>query len=165
MLVALLLSCVSGSAIAADPPVTVGLCSAAEVEVFGCETETGKTLSICASPDLAEDKGFLQYRYGKPGAAPELAYPADPKSGSQHGFTYTRYTRFQETSLSLVFTNADVTYTVFATSIEEEGQVELDEGVRVSPKGGSAVSIGCKGPARGSLMSLENKVDEKAWGE
>jgi len=49
-------------------------CSAKEQTLFSCNTG-GKTVSVCASPDLSTDSGSLQYRFGRLGA-PELLYPA-----------------------------------------------------------------------------------------
>jgi hypothetical protein len=55
----------------AAPPT---LCSTAEVNVFSCGAGK-KIISVCASKDVAADRGYLQYRFG---TAPkvEVAVPA-----------------------------------------------------------------------------------------
>jgi len=52
------------------------LCSSAEEDVFSCHTATNKIISVCASKDLASDRGYLQYRFGLPDKV-EVAVPAD----------------------------------------------------------------------------------------
>ena len=54
---------------------TVSLCSAGEQIVFSCTTMTKKVVSLCSSTPLTEAAGYLQYRFGTAGRAPELSYP------------------------------------------------------------------------------------------
>jgi len=51
------------------------LCESAEEILFSCHAGK-KIISICASKDLARDRGYLQYRFGLP-AKIELSVPAD----------------------------------------------------------------------------------------
>lgn len=54
------------------------LCHADETVVFSCSVGS-KLVSVCATADLADVGGSLQYRFGKAGAV-ELAYPENPKT-------------------------------------------------------------------------------------
>lgn len=149
-----------GGTIAVARPET--LCDATETVAYSCTTTSGKLLSICSSPDFDAERGWVQYRFGKSSAV-ELAYPGD-KRGSQKAFVYTRYTRPQFTELTLSFRNGGAAYVVYSASGEEGSSDE----VRVYPKGNlddSPITIACSGDVDGSLMSLENKVLTKLWGE
>jgi len=50
-------------------------CKPKEQVVFSCVFKNNKTVSLCASEDLSQDKGVLQYRYGLLGKKLELEYP------------------------------------------------------------------------------------------
>lgn len=54
-------------------------CKPDEKVIFSCPLKTGKTVSLCASPDLARGTGALQYRFGKTGQPLKLAYPKPAK--------------------------------------------------------------------------------------
>lgn len=51
------------------------LCRASEAVVFACAAGE-KRVSVCAAP--GQGGGTVQYRFGRPGAAPELSLPASP---------------------------------------------------------------------------------------
>ena len=70
------------------------LCALEERTIFSCPVEnSAKIVSVCASKDLASDRGYLQYRFGLPGKI-ELEYPEDRK-GTQEKFQYSHYPRSQ----------------------------------------------------------------------
>jgi hypothetical protein len=48
-------------------------CKVNEMVVYSCATGS-RILSICASPDISKNQGYLQYRYGLKGKL-ELVYP------------------------------------------------------------------------------------------
>jgi hypothetical protein len=52
------------------------LCLNDEQQIFSCHTATKKIIAVCASKDLAADRGYLQYRFGTPGKV-EVSVPAD----------------------------------------------------------------------------------------
>ena len=54
------------------------LCTPGETTVFSCRTGATRLVSVCASKDAALDKGYLQYRSGKPDSSEplELVLPA-----------------------------------------------------------------------------------------
>lgn len=47
-------------------------CTPAETIVFSCRTSPTKLVSVCASKDAAPNKGYLQYRTGKPDSSDPL---------------------------------------------------------------------------------------------
>lgn len=51
-------------------------CKPEEKVIFSCSFKNGKTVSLCASPDLSKETGTLQYRFGRIGQRLELSYPA-----------------------------------------------------------------------------------------
>ncbi len=57
--------------VSAAPPT---LCSIAEINVFSCGAGK-KVISVCASKDVAADRGYLQYRFGATQKV-ELTVPA-----------------------------------------------------------------------------------------
>lgn len=65
---------IAGAASAA-PDTRPSLCAPDEVAIFSCALETGRIVSLCASPDLAENAGHLRYLYGRKGSPPELVHP------------------------------------------------------------------------------------------
>jgi hypothetical protein len=58
------------------------LCTAAEQTVFSCSTGK-KVLSVCASATVNRNTGYLQYRFGSPGAI-ELQLPEAETAPAQH---------------------------------------------------------------------------------
>jgi len=57
------------------------LCTSQETVVFSCGTGA-KVVSVCASPGASRTGGYVQYRFGVPGA-PEVTLPATRVSPSQ----------------------------------------------------------------------------------
>ena len=57
------------------------LCTSQETVVFSCGTGA-KVVSVCASPGASRTGGYVQYRFGVPGA-PEITLPATRVSPSQ----------------------------------------------------------------------------------
>lgn len=51
------------------------LCASDEEVIFACSTGS-KIVSVCASRDLSDQAGWLQYRFGPPGS-PELVHPQE----------------------------------------------------------------------------------------
>src|SRR5437868_6678757 len=50
-----------------DPLQTNSLCAKSEHIIFSCVLKrTAKIVSLCASPDLDKERGYLQYRFGLP---------------------------------------------------------------------------------------------------
>ncbi len=54
------------------------LCNADETVLFNCEMASGdKTVSVCASSNLSNTSGYLQYRYGSNVAVIDMRFPQD----------------------------------------------------------------------------------------
>ena len=62
-------------------------CAAGETTAMACTLRNGRQLRICQSAVLNRDQGYLQYRYGQPGAEPELVYPPTLAHPAQHFHT------------------------------------------------------------------------------
>ena len=127
------------------------LCQSSEQTIWSCTTVKNKIASVCASKDLAEDKGYLQYRFGVPGKI-ELEYPKERKDSAQK-FKYSRYTRPLVTMLTLKFENEGVVY-----EIHDDDNSEEKPPVRAASIDVADVSVVCKLPTAGSLMKLEDIV-------
>jgi hypothetical protein len=131
------------------------LCQPGEQTIWSCATTRGKTASVCASKDLAEEKGYVQYRFGSPGKI-ELEFPKERKD-SPKKFKYSRYTRPLVTMLTLSFENEGVVYEIHDDDNSEEkppvraASIDIAEGAKES-------SVVCKLPVSGSLMKLETIV-------
>ncbi|MBS1792728.1 MAG: hypothetical protein JSS81_02670 [Acidobacteria bacterium] len=132
------------------------LCAAREQTIWTCTTTRAKVLSICASKDLAEDRGYVQYRYGVPGKV-ELEYPKERKDSAQK-FRYTRYTRPLVTMLTLSFENDGFSYVLEDDDMEEEKPAVREATVEVTKGAEKTATIKCKTPPAGSLMKLEDIV-------
>jgi hypothetical protein len=99
-----------------------GLCKPNETTVFSCDIkESKKTVSICTSPDLSQNRGHIQYRYGIPNKI-DLEFPKDPQN-SQSQFGYDEYSRPDLSTFVVGFNNGGYRYEISETT---EGG---DEGV------------------------------------
>jgi hypothetical protein len=117
------------------------LCSRGEQVVFSCPTTKNKIVSLCASSPLTDSSGYLQYRFGIAGRAPQLSYPANHEH--PRDFFVSGTLMFSGGGGAyLKFTNADVSYFVF-TGI---GKGWKKEGV-VAQKGGKQIAyLQCRDP-------------------
>ena len=117
------------------------LCSNEETVEFNCSFGK-KLISVCASNDLATDKGYLQYRFGRNGALeiqlPEAQTPPGTlvKSGTLSGpggnGAYLR------------FSNEAFNYVVYASKGKKAGVVV--------EKGDKLIShVKCRGPAQTAI--------------
>ena len=136
------------------------LCKTGERVIFSCQSKGKKQISVCSSPELGPEKGSLFYRFGKV-AKVEMQFPKSKDRGTQD-FRWERYTRpapMATTILSLSFTNADWTYTVFSHShCEEDNPCEESSGVRLEHKTKS-VEVKCiKAPTVNKLWDLEGLI-------
>ncbi len=131
------------------------LCGRDEKIVLSCAVGGGKILSVCASRDLGEGRGSLQYRFGKPGK-PELTYPrtgVDPHEAFKYGeFSEWLAERAgpsaSRTGTYLRFETPGAAYTVYSN--------KGTEGVRVSPAGKKPIDLPCRGTVLDDFRSLES---------
>lgn len=131
------------------------LCQKDEKMIWNCATTKNKIASVCASKDLAEETGYVQYRFGAPGKI-ELEYPRE-RQNSQKAFKYSRYTRPLVTMLTLSFENEGVAYEIHDDDNAEEKPPVRAASIDIS-NGAKNSSIICKMPVGGSLMELETIV-------
>lgn len=113
------------------------LCTAQEKIIFNCSTGS-KLISVCASPDLAEKTGYLQYRFG-PQGKPELAIP-DFKTTPKKGI-HTKTIGYSGGGAAYIrFMNGDTGYVVYTG----EGKGWKKNGVAVENKGKFVRFVSCK---------------------
>lgn len=147
------------------PETSTTLCAPAETVVFSCQTGT-KRASVCASADITDSQGHLQYRYGRPGAV-ELTLPGTNK-GRDTIEGYASLYPNGVTTMHLRFRNGDVGYVVYAVNsyrTAPDGIREWEEqaGVVVEKGGAVALHLTCKeSPDRLGTGELEELLFEKA---
>ncbi|HEX8097265.1 MAG TPA: hypothetical protein VF507_04490 [Pyrinomonadaceae bacterium] len=145
---------------ATAPPIS--LCAADETVVFSCTTKgAGKLVSLCGSKQLDEKRGYVQYRFGRPGKV-EMEFPRT-REKTQSAFRLTRYTRPLVTYLALRFESGGYLYSIHQNDNEEEKPPALDASVAVTPLSASGpntkkAEFSCRMPVKGSLMTLEDVV-------
>lgn len=140
-LVAALIAAVTPMCVAAEPVA----CAPTERTLFSCRTGS-KQVAVCASPELAETGGVVQYRFGRPGAA-ELVYPA-------MGADWRTVTRSGGLMFSggggafLAFTNERYRYVVYSAVGRGWGS---RAGVVVEQAGKRIASLACRGAVTSDL--------------
>lgn len=129
-------------------------CAAEEETVFAC-TLGGKRVAVCAAADAAATGGWLQYRYGRAGQAPEMlapALPVDPAHAAEG-----RVESYAGGGASwLRFRHGDHAYVVY-TGVGrwgENGATREQSGIVVEREGEAIADLRCSGPVR-SLLGPE----------
>jgi hypothetical protein len=106
-------------------------CAGNEYTAFNCRIGH-KVVSVCASPHLSQSRGYVQYRFGQPGKAMELAYPdvaARPDTVFRLSKSQMRHNSGATTpAYTLRFSNGGVRYEVMAdeTPGDTGGSVIVD---------------------------------------
>ncbi len=131
------------------------LCAKDERIIFSCPVKRpAKIVSVCASKDLASDRGYLQYRFGLPGKV-ELEYPKD-RQGTQQKFKYSHYFRAQVDLTEIGFTIDGYEYSVFDDYNGEEKPVQTSQGVSVTAPGKpKEVSFVCRTKPKADYSDLQ----------
>ena len=94
------------------------LCSPSEKVLFSCPIKnSAKIASVCASPHIDRDQGYLQYRFGAPGKL-ELVYP-QTRAGSQKQFYWREFRPYQSSLRTLTFKSGSYSYTLSAYDVSE----------------------------------------------
>lgn len=147
-----------GLSTAAESAPVASLCAPDEKTIWSCATVGRKTVSVCGSRELNKDRGYLQYRFGRPGHV-ELEYPRQ-REHTQTAFSYFRYTRPLVTFLGLRFKIDEYEYEVYDNSNEEAGAHSSEAGVTVTPAGNTAKAVDyrCRKPVTHHLIELEEIV-------
>jgi len=139
--------------IAAELPTNLqsaSLCRSEEQVIFTCTTiGSAELISLCAAKSLDSRRGYLQYRYGKPGAI-ELQFP-QARANTQLAFRYAHYFRAQVDRTEISFDNQDYRYTLF----------DYYEGDVKPPITKAGVRISKHGTARGTELQCQTKSTSK----
>jgi hypothetical protein len=139
------------------------LCAKTERIIFSCLTKrsgvkpavaSSKIASLCASLDLDKQRGYLQYRYGRPGKL-ELEFPSS-RTGTQQMFQYTHYMRYQVDLTEINFEIDGYQYQIFDDYNGEEKPRISTEGVSVTAPGKpKEVSFVCRTKAKADYSMLD----------
>jgi hypothetical protein len=132
--------------VTAAPPPRQSLCITNEKTVFSCATNpSGKIVSLCSSPELTKDTGYLQYRFGLPKKI-ELEFP-QKREQTQQAFKYSHYFRAQVDLTEISFASNGYQYSIFDDYNGEERPARSSQGLRVTPPNGKEVTLTCRGRA------------------
>jgi hypothetical protein len=115
--VALLLCPIGLAVSAADTPEQPqkDLCNPGETIVFSCSVGEEKVVSLCGSPDLSRDAGYLQYRYGRDPGKLEMTYPRKMERADTT-FKYLQEYAARGGTSALSFRVGRFRYSVFSTT-------------------------------------------------
>ena len=140
------------------------LCLRDEQVIFGCVLRgSGKYVSLCGSKKLTHEQGYLQYRFGLPGAI-ELEFPKH-KDHTQKQFKYDHYFRARTDRTEISFTNGGYTYIIFDDyegELTTNGEVKTDAtqpdyyeaGVTIEHSG-KEITMRCVGQAKSGNADLD----------
>lgn len=128
-------------------------CTSEESVVFACRAD-GKMVSVCASKAVGPNRGYLQYRFGKPdSAAPlELVLPEShlppPKAATGENVPFSG-----GGGSWLRFAKAQLAYTVYSGIGKwgPNGEVRTKSGIVVERQGKTIATLKCTGERIGEL--------------
>jgi hypothetical protein len=127
-------------------------CTKTESVIFSCQIkDSDKTLSLCASKDISDTSGYIQYRFGKLNKV-ELTFPND-RLHSQKRFLYTHYFRSQVDRVEIAFVNRGHKYTIYSYYEGDGPEPGQEEGVYVDN-----IDLQCKEPSKADFTLLENSI-------
>jgi hypothetical protein len=150
----LMFTMVSGT-VAAKELAGDSLCVAWEERILAsCPTANGKTISLCASHDLGEGTGTLQYRFGKSGKS-ELSFPKQPSHPSGWLRSLPSLSSGGTTVTYASFGSGAFTYTLFRYGDDSKGG---ESGVLVSGGSKPVARILCR---PGESLDLSELSDIK----
>src|ERR1041384_4166914 len=131
------------------------LCARDERVIFSCAIKRpAKIVSLCASKDLTNERGYVQYRFGLPGKI-ELEYPKD-RTGTQEKFHYTHYFRARFDLTEISFTNDGFEYQITDDYNGEEKPAQSIQGVSVTAPGKpKEVSLSCRTKPKADYTDLQ----------
>lgn len=137
------------------------LCAADERVIFSCVLrQPAKMVSMCASKDLTNEKGYLQYRFGTPGKI-ELEFPKD-RAHTQQQFDYSHYFRARVDMTEINFTVNDVNYSVFDDYNGEEKPEVSEQGVSINWPGTNKKEVRylCSAKPKADYADLQDVLRE-----
>ncbi len=135
------------------PPHQRSLCKSDEKIIFSCTLKSSKIVSLCSSPDITKDRGYIQYRFGLPGKI-ELEFPKE-REKSQQAFKYTHYFRAQVDLTEISFTSEGHQYSIFDDYNGEERRARTVQGIKITPpNNGKEVTLDCRERANANYSNL-----------
>ena len=143
------------------PRQTTSLCARDERVIFACTLrQTTKIVSVCASKDLTNERGYLQYRFGLPGKV-ELEFPRD-RANTQQQFEYSHYFRARVDLTEINFTVNGVSYSVFDDYQGEEKRAVSEQGVAINWPGTNKkeVRYTCAAKPKADYADLQDVLRE-----
>ncbi len=141
------------------------LCATSERIIFSCLSRRAgskltKIVSLCGSPDLTRERGYLQYRYGVP-AKIELEYP-NSRAGTQQMFKYTHYMRYRVDLTEINFELDGYQYQIFDDYNGEEKRDISTQGVLVTEPGqGKEFTFLCRSKVKADFSLLDEVLDRE----
>lgn len=136
-----------------SPPQPASLCNADETIIFNCTIkENAKLVSLCSSREFTKDKGYIQYRFGRPGKV-ELEFPKS-REKTQQAFKYSHYFRAQFDLTEISFSSDNHHYSIFDDYNGEERPAQSSQGVKVTTPNGREVTLTCRGRAKADYSNL-----------
>lgn len=132
-----------------DRSVQSSFCTPAETIVFSCRTSPTKLVSVCASKDAAPNKGYLQYRTGKPDSSEplDLTLPAAQVPPPQAASAETIPFAGGGAAWLRVAAKNNIAFTVYAGIGKwgPRGEIEEKAGLSVERDGKQVASLKCIG--------------------
>src|SRR6266545_7993218 len=131
------------------------LCARDERVIFGCVLkQPAKIVSVCASKNLTNETGYLQYRFGLPGKI-ELEFPKD-RTGTQQKFQYMHYFRAQFDLTEISFIINGYEYQITDDYNGEEKPAQSIQRVSVTAPGKpKEVSFVCRTKPKADYSDLQ----------
>lgn len=131
------------------------LCARDERIIFSCQVrKPAKIVSLCASKNLTNEQGYLQYRFGLPGKI-ELEYPKD-RTSTQQKFQYTHYFRAQVDLTEISFNIDGYEYQITDDYNGEEKPAQTIQEVSVKAPGKEKeTSYSCRTKPKADYTDLQ----------
>ncbi len=126
------------------------LCNAEELVVFSCSTGS-RIASVCASKNISQKAGHLQYRFGQKGKI-ELSYPATDAEPAK-AFSSGTMSYSGGGGAWLRFSKGQFRYSIF-TAIGKwgpSGRHATAEGVAIQKDGKDFANFPCRSPSESVL--------------
>ena len=138
---------------AAPPPQAGALCEKGEKIVISCAIrKPAKIVSLCSSPNLSKEQGYVQYRFGLPGKV-ELEFPKT-RSETHGQFRYYHYFRAQVDQTEISFTSEGYQYAIVDDYNGEQKPASHEQGIRVTAPNGKETTLSCSGRAQADYGNL-----------
>lgn len=138
-------------------PAAEALCLAGEDSLFICDIGNRKA-ALCVSRDIAADRGRMQYRFGRPGAAADFVFPPEPLHPK--GLFTREHVAGADWREDLSFRAGDFVYTLFVESSRADG---MQAGIVVRKPGESVESLRCR---KGSIVqALHPRIERLGLAE